>query len=58
MTDTPHAPKFATSFRLSFIALKHITALSKKWGVNRTSVLELAVRKVAESEFPVQKVKG
>lgn len=38
------------SMRLSGEGLELITAIGKKFGVNRTAVIEMAVRKMAEQE--------
>lgn len=39
-----------TNFRLSEYCKKLLTVLSQKLGINNTSVVELAVRKLAEKE--------
>lgn len=42
--------KFATSVRLSDEAMQLWKLLSKKLGISLTSILEMAIRKLAETE--------
>jgi hypothetical protein len=42
--------KLRKDYRLSEEAVKLIEALTKKWGIPATSVIELSVRKAAEQE--------
>jgi hypothetical protein len=45
-------PRGATSYRLSSDAKQILAALAEQLGVSKTSVLEMAIRKLGRSELP------
>jgi predicted DNA-binding protein len=51
MNASPSSYKSATSYRLSIEALDMIDTLHKRLGISRASIIEMAVRKLAESEY-------
>lgn len=50
MQDRTPRPKKSTSFRLTEDALALIEALAKSLGIDKSSVVEIAVRKLASAE--------
>jgi hypothetical protein len=49
-------PRGGTSYRLSEEAQGLLTRLSGRLGLSKTGVLEVAIRKLARSEFPEEPI--